>query len=532
LRWIASDTVDVNLNADLLVSRGEPTADKAIAYADPVGHPFSLLNLFNLSAPGNPVYGIPVDSRFITKDLYSTYVTYNNLDNGRVFPKVSNLTTWGVGLNVDWQLSDDVHLTNIVGYRRYDGEFIESWGAGPIHFNDNYFQPYHRQFSEELRLSGKLLENRLEWTVGGYYYDALTELNAFIDLPVLFGFNYFGTDPVKDKDRSGFVHGVYHITDQLSVEAGLRYSSLDKDYQFDRNILSPFVLQPPITPFPIPFAGVVFGFENSPVVSSSANHVDKRLALQYQWTDDVMTYAQFSTGFKGGGVNPRPVTSDDLSAFQPETLRSYELGAKTQWLNNRLRANLAAYWSDYEDLQLNAVRPGSASGVVSNTGKARIYGFEGEFLAEPVAGLLLNASVGYLNYKNKDLGSAAGVADGPTLDSVPPYTPERKYNVGGQYTIAFAGGGTLAPRLDWTYQSKTYNDLFNSEEAATEGYGLLDVHLTYTSAEEKWQLLFEVANATDKEYFVNKFNQLNGAGVLVGQPGLPRTYLVSVRHNF
>ncbi len=531
VKWVASETVQVDINADVLVDKGEPTADKLVALANPTTHPGSLLNILNPGLVANPAYGVPIDDRFITDNLHSTYVTYNNVDNGHTFPKVSNLTSWGTGITTTWDAPAGLHVTNILGYRSYSGEFIESWFAGPIHANDNYYKPYHHQFSEELRLSGALMANRLEWTVGGYYYSSLTELNDFVDLPVLFGYNFYGVDPVKDYDRSGFLHGVYHVTDKFAVEVGGRYSNLSKQYTFNRYILVPYTLPPPIGPG-VPFAVVQPGFENNPAVTSRASHVDKRLALQYQWTERLMTYVQFATGFKGGGVNPRPIIRGDLTSFQPETLKSYEVGAKTQWFDNRLRANLAAYFSDYKDLQLNTITPGSASSTVTNTGEAHIYGFEGEFTLEPVDQLRLNASVGYLHYKNTNLGTAAGFPGGPTLDSVPPYTPKWKVNAGGQYAFTLGGNGTLTARFDYTYQTKTFNDLVNSDEAASAGYGLLAAHLTYASPDESWAFLIEVQNVANKEYYINKFNQLDGAGVLSGQPGLPRTWLASMRRNF
>lgn len=213
-------------------------------------------------------------------------------------------------------------------------------------------------------------------------------------------------------------------------------------------------------------------------------------------------------------------------------MESYELGFKSQWWDRRLTLNVAAFQSNYTNLQLSVVAPGSASSIVSNAGEVRIRGLEAELAAEPVDGLTFNGSLGFIDFEYLELGPAAGVGESPCLSCTTPFVPDWQIAFGGQYVFDLGAAGTLTPRLDWSYRSKTYNDLPNSEIAATPGYSLFDARIAYETDDGDWGISLEVKNIGDKLYYPNKFSQYNGAGILVGQVGLPRTFLFSIRRDF
>jgi iron complex outermembrane receptor protein len=508
LRWIASADLDMTLSAYLDDDKGEPTAEHLLAV-----NPFLAV--------------IGYTNRFITANPYTTYASYTDPATGISFPKISNILTWGVNHHLDWETGWGFHVKNILSYSRYSGAFTENWGNAPVHVNDIEYRPHHDQISEELQLHGKAIADRLDWVLGGYYYQGHTQENDFIYLPEFpGGFAFYGTDPVYDRDRSGFAHGVYHLLDKLDLEAGVRYTTEEKMYTFNRFLTSIFG--------PVPPGATIPGFENNPSSRASTSRKDWRASLQYRWTPDVMTYLQFSTGFKGGGINPRPQTIAQVVPFAPEDLKSFEVGLKSQWLANTLRANLDAYVSDYTNLQLSI--PTNVGGItgstVSNTGRVRITGVEAEFQAAPISHMLLNASFDWLDYRILDLGPAAGFPGGPAIGDMAPYVPKFKVDVGAQYSYVMGNAGSLTPRLDWTWQSKTYNDAANSPMAKQDAYGVLNAHLLYEDADAKWQAKFEVRNLTNKFYYINEFNLYGAAGMLVGQPSVPRTFMVTLRRAF
>jgi iron complex outermembrane receptor protein len=523
LRILASDNLEININADLLDDQGEPGAEELLAVNTQGTSPIALYQAGSPFGPNPTGYGVGVyyDQRFLTPDAYTTYASFNDTRFGLNFPAVNDVRSWGVSGNIDWDLSENLNLTSITAYRSYRGEFVENWGQAPIQINANYFKPYHWQLSQELRLNGKV-GDLIEYTLGGYYYKALTELNDYIHIPVV-GFAFFGRDPVRDEDKSAFAHLLITPTDQLSIEAGVRYSDITKEYTFYRNL--PFTGNPPVS---LP------GFENNPVVVSKTDRFDYRVSAQYAFMPELMAYATYSTGFKGPGVNPRPVSIAELLPFAEEELESFEVGVKSE-LADRVFFNVAAYQSNYTNLQLTVTRvlsSGVPGSITANAGKARIRGVEAELNAEPIDDLLLNASVGYLDFEYLDLGAAANQPGGPCLDCTAPYVPDWSISAGAQYTFDLGKSGSIVPRVDWFYKSKTYNDVSNFEPAAIEGYDLWNARISYVTADDDWELALQVQNIADRRYFVNKFQGYFALGTIVGQPARPRTFLATLKYNF
>src|SRR5690606_14632166 len=129
----------------------------------------------------------------------------------------------------------------------------------------------------------------------------------------------------------------YAFTDRLEVTAGLRYTDEHKDYNYVR--LNRTGTAP---------AAVVGGL-NGLTAPYDGDNLDYRVAVQYEWTPDLMTYVQYATGFKGGGVSPRPFVPDQAVDFGTEKLKSWEVGAKVDLLGRRLRMNGAVFLADYTE---------------------------------------------------------------------------------------------------------------------------------------------------------------------------------------
>jgi iron complex outermembrane receptor protein len=133
-------------------------------------------------------------------------------------------------------------------------------------------------------------------------------------------------------------------------------------------------------------------------VTTRGSKVDYRANLQYDWTDRIMTYVQIATGFKGGGVSPRPFSAAQAVPFDPEELRSYEVGAKSDFLDRRVRLNASVFFSDYSDMQLTLSScpqygVGLPCAVVANAGDAEIRGAELETEIHPLGRLSIDGSM-------------------------------------------------------------------------------------------------------------------------------------------
>lgn len=553
LRLIASETLELNLAADLTDDHGQGPADKQIAMAlppNPTGTPgvpgtqvSNALLLFSNNA-SIPQFGIPLDNRFITNSPFTTYNSYNDPITGINGLATSTVFSWGLAGTIDWNTPwSGVHVKSITGYRKYHGAFSQDTSGAPITGNMPVNFVQHHQFSEELQVSGHLLADALDWTAGGYYLDSQDYNNGIVDQPSSVGGRgilFLTGDPASSRDYSGFLHLNYRFADNWSAELGGRYSHETKSYQFYRyepNLAGVV----PAGLFPTNHGNFLAGFAAPyPTGNVSISKFDPKVGLSYQWTPDLMGYVQYSTGYKSGGFNPRPLTRSQVTTFGPEKLTAYEGGLKSEWLDHRLRANLAVFLSDYKDLQLPVatIDPGTGfpAQLTQSVGSARIEGVELEIEARPVSALAVNASLGYLHYKTQSLGGAAydpvKNPSGPTLGDVPALTPTWKGNVGGEYTIALGGNGTLTPRVDYTYQTRVYNDPQNELISSQAGYGILNARLTWQSARGDWQASLAGSNLADKKYYLTEQNLLATYDAVTGQPGRPRELNLSLRKNF
>jgi iron complex outermembrane recepter protein len=209
---------------------------------------------------------------------------------------------------------------------------------------------------------------------------------------------------------------------------------------------------------------------------------------------------------------------------------------KSQWFERRLQVNAAAFVSKYKNLQQQSYgtdNTGLTAIMYGNVGKARITGAELEVQVTPVSRLLLDASLGYLRYKTLDLGSAANIPNGPTLATVPVNTPSWKGDMGVQYTLGNSSTyGEFTPRIDYSFQTETFNDLPNRPEGRQGGYGIANARITWDAAGTPWTVVAAVNNMFDKFYFDSESVGLAVFGVQQGTPSMPRTWSVSVKRTF
>ena len=362
-----------------------------------------------------------------------------------------------------------------------------------------------------------------------------------------------------------FFNGTLHPTDMWSISGGVRYSKDKKTYTYFRsnpdgtvpfreadNMYIPGV---PACEFFLgaPTAGPT-GIGNTPNclltglygVSDTfkGDRWDCRIVTDYRFSDALLAYASLSTGYKGGGVNPRPffgpsagdcnaagyvapAPCNQLKSFNPETLTTYEAGFKADLLDHRLRLNGAAFFNKYNDiiLQLSAC-PSVPCLQPNNVGRAHVKGFELEMNAYPVDGLEFDGSLSYIDFQYKDTGTS-----GVPRSAKTPYTPEWNWSVGAQYDHEIKAG-TITLRVDGSYQSSIYAEAFNTAASKIDGYFLGNARLSFKTADGDWKASFEVQNLFNKFYFLTKSDVTNSLGAITGAPGMPRTWQFTLRRNF
>jgi iron complex outermembrane recepter protein len=531
-KWLASDDIIARLEATTSRDRDE-TVPEVPLVINP-NYPGSDLAAFN-SKVAVPLLGIPINRSFINPNPYSNYATFNNPLTGQQFQNSNPQTIWDITGKLDWQLPNHMMFTSISGYHNQNGSIVE-YKDGPIPINMVQNNIRYESYSEEDRLSGTSFNDHFDWTAGVYYFHGQGTDQSDVHLLAsavgpFYGINEVLYNPTTDRDESVFLHGVYHVTDQLSFEAGARYSNDKFNYAYE----GVNVAGVPANPLK-PAGSYSFGVPVIPV-QSTTSRVDPKVAVQYQWTPHFMTYAEFATGFKGAGSNPQPINVSQATPFAAEKLKSYEIGAKSEFFDRRITINGDVYYNDVTDLQLIGYAATALGGTITlNAGEAHISGAELEIQAKPVPNLMFNLSGDYMHFRYASLGAAAfnpvTNPGGLFLSDVAPYSPEVKVNAGVQYNVAMGSLGTLTPRVDATYTSRVYFDPQNLVASSQGGYALLNGHMMYTPNEGKWTANLDVNNLTNKLYYLSMFNQLSSFGILTGQPGMPRNVLATLKYTF
>ena len=511
-----------------------------VAYGGPNGSPF-----VSYSPYGDYALDTFSDSPYIS---YENYAQANPRDGspGYQLPLVAEVDSWGLSMNIGAELTDTLNLTSITGYREYSGAYSSGDGS-PFANTSQYSLIFNEQFSQELRLSGEIGDS-VNFTVGGYYFNKESSNETFVVLPA---FSFTEHNVVPAETLAGFANVEVRPTYNLTLIGGLRYTHQTKEFQYGRMGVpgsdgalngSGFPPGSPGTDEAAPFQVAPLDGE---IGKFDGNRVDYRAVLQYRWSSDFMTYAQYATGFKGGGVNPRPFFPVQALPHNPETLDAFEVGFKSTVLDGTTRINGAVFLNKYNDILVNVSScplpgaPPSPCALPLNAGKADVKGFELEVNSEPVPGLLIDASLAYLDFEYKDvLPSAANSGIG--LEDAGQYIMPWQWSMGVQYEIDMGDAGTLTPRFDVNFEDD-FNRNANNVDAATgandifghiDSRTLLNARLTYRTADEDWQISLEGKNLTDKLYYTDVFDNRGSTQSIQGTPGMPRTWLVTLRHNF
>ncbi len=447
-----------------------------------------------------------------------------------------------VGLDLSWNFSNGMTLRSITGYvgitdymhTDFSGDFARppSFGAFGVTDVDT------DQFTQEIQLLGTAFNDRLSYLLGAFYLteDGTQPFNwAFGIVP---GGNPAAALSVSLIDTevdsfSVFGDATYQFTDNLSGTVGLRYTDDSKDFVYDFLGLVGPPFGPPIGP--LNCTGSLD--PTRCVLAADDEEWTPRFVLDYAFGESgVLVYGSAAKGFKGGGFSATAIFSTDpIGVYGPETNWTYEAGMKATWLGDRLRTNLAYFFSDIEDVQqssTDATQPFVLEFPVENSGDAEIQGFEFELTAVPVNGLniFLSGSLMDGEYTSLTPSSAAFASKviyygDPNAEPQTPQTPDYMVNIGFDYTFDFPTDvlGDFSFGFDYyeidNYVTAATNDFHNSGWDQWNGFVSLYIA-------ENWQLQFTGKNLGDD---VNHTSGSRGLGGGIYLP--PRTFLFTVTYR-
>jgi iron complex outermembrane receptor protein len=404
-------------------------------------------------------------------------------------------------------------ITAYHDFERFNRDDLD--GSNVDMFGQNNYTEHSKSYSEEL--VGNYKSDRLDALFGAmYFHEELTgEVRVpLTNLGILFGLpadtfnsqNYLQQGTVTIDALGVYAQGTYKFSDSLKLTVGGRFSHEKR-------------------------LGVgVFDFLATDVSTDKQKAWDAftpTFTLNYQASPETLLYATITRGFKSGVIN----VGSENAVIDPEYVWSYELGVKTSALNNRLQANLSAFYMDYSNLQVGFVNAQSVVSTV-NAASARNYGLEAELRAKPAAGLTLELFGTYLNAKYRQFENGYYRANfatvslaGNTLDNA----PEFSFRAGANYDLPISIPGKINLRGDVTWQDRVYFTEFNNADATQAPYALVNAGIGYTSEDKHWSLDIWGRNLTDHFIFSN--NIITAPlynSVRVGTVAPPRTYGVTL----
>ena len=267
--------------------------------------------------------------------------------------------------------------------------------------------------------------------------------------------------------------------------------------------------------------------------SKTWSETTPQATLDWQVTDTFFTYATVAKGFKGGGFDDTPANvAQATTPFDPETATNYEIGIKTDFLDNRMRLNADVFYMDYKDLQVTQTNAACLCNITDNAASAEIKGVEAEFAFAATERLRLTLAGSYVDAKYQDfIESAIDPTTGRNLDSSGnrlQRTPETQLTGGVDLSLPLGQlGDALNFRVNYTWQS----DMFWATDniAKEDAYGLLDVRVALSPPSSPWAVALWGKNVTDELYRVNIISFF---GEEVSQFAAPATYGVDFSWKF
>ncbi|WP_176593415.1 TonB-dependent receptor [Sphingobium sp. EM0848] len=456
--------------------------------------------------------------------------TFNNFGRRR-YESASDLNIWGVSGTVEWKLGGGITAKSITAYRKVTGFWTRDSDHSPASIVQTKSDWKQDQFSEEFQLLGDAFDSRLNWVVGGYYSK---ESGNHKDLVNIIDAVFLSGAILDGRSLAAFGQATFEIVHNLSLTGGIRWTEDKKT--FDNG--NQYVVEAGFLTG-LPFNPDGSGLQNGdPLMGPRARKTitdrawTPMASLSYRWSPEFLTYASYSQGFKGGGFTQRVFPPfANIPSFRPETSTTYEVGFKSDLLGRHLRLNGAAFVNDYDDLQITVNDPilGFAP-IIQNAAKARIKGVELELQARPTEELKLEAGLGYLDAKYRQVDIRA-LNSGVTKDTHLQNAPKWTLSAGASYDIDVVGVGKFTPRVDWSYRSTVYNDAVNSPLLIQNGYHLVNASIAYRDEPDTWLITLGVKNLTKQKYLGSGYVDSFG-GITEGAYGRPREWFLSARRTF
>lgn len=468
---------------------GNGSVDEACAMTDPPGGPQDNPNCAN--------------DQFVLGP-------FNSAENG---VSQNDIMTYGISLTNSWQVRPNLEIKTITAFRDVAAEFARPSDGTPFDIFQTLTDYDQNQFSQEIQLIGSSFDERLQW-VGGFFYFEEEGISNDIVSGIVPDFPRDIGAEIDNNNWAVFGEATLDITNRLRILGGLRYTDETKNTD--------------LTSVSLVTGQDFLSGEAAGVIEQNFSELTWRASAIYDVIDEASVYFTASRGFKSGGVVQRITVPNSVApTFEPEFVDLYEIGLKSEFLDYGLRLNIAGFISDYSDIQLDGVVPGTFGTVQFNAGTADIKGVEVEFDWVPTRRLQFVGALGYIDAEYTELAEGSLVS----LEDSLIRTPEITWSLSSSFLVHDGSIGAFTGRADWVYESETAFEPENTPLTTEDGFHRLDLSMVYDHPREAWRVIAGVNNVTDEEYLVAA--DFNGTiGYELGIFARPRNWFVSVAYEF
>jgi len=434
-------------------------------------------------------------------------------------PKVDD-TFYGGYLRLDYELGQAT-LTSITAYQYYERIHREDSQSDIFDSTSTHYYNEIDQFTQELRLTGEV-GGKSRYVLGLFYeHDDLEQVDGSDlsgqPLPGVvppFADQFFAQFHQELDSYAVFSHFEYGVSDEVTLNLGLRYTS-DKTSVDDvllglgnlpQTGKQKFVTPCLITTFfegPIGSPACPFLGPFAPLYADSRTDENFSWRLGLEWTpqDDLLVYANLTTGYRGGGYS-LPFAGAATS-FDPEEIFAQEVGIKSQFLDRRLQLNATLFHFEYDDVQVNVDDPVSPLvPITRNVGKQENLGAELELTWQPSERWLIKQGLGYLDAEYQDTARAISTYAGivPLEGKTPVNSPEWTYNGVLRYEQPVAGNWNGALTLDYHWVDERFLEATNQVFDRAAAYWLVNLRAALATQDGKWEVAVYAKNLFDEEY--------------------------------
>ena len=387
----------------------------------------------------------------------------------------------------------DGTITNITTYRDFEqsteSEIDSTNSRDPGTFwLDLLLDLEQHQFSNELRFAGTFMDGAMDLTVGTFYFTQHQTHVEHRQIGEDFLLQSYGGD-IDHMTWAVFTQADFHLNDAWTLTLGGRYSYEDKDAEIAKG------------------SAFTFPCVADPSLYCNANFEDQehwgsftpKFGLQWYFNESAHLYFTYTKGFRSGGYNLRHTSPGDPGPYNQETQNAYEIGMKSEWMDGKVKLNLAAFHNEIEDMQRTIAHGFPPVQEIQNPASATITGAEMDLQLLLTDNLLVTVSAGYLDGDYDEVsgdltgdGLVNNADERLDLKRLSPWT----WQVGANYDIPLEQG-LISLRASWNHRATSpWND---SNTTHLPSADMVDAGIAFNSPSGQWTTTLYAKNLLDEE---------------------------------